>query len=156
MSKNGIIIRKARAPDVPAIYNLINSFAEEGKMLPRTMDELYDHLHEFFVCDQSGDCKGCVSLHISGADLAEIRCLAVSQDTQKLGIGNKLVEACLKEAVEMRIGRIFALTYVPDFFIKFGFQITDKITLPGKIWTECVNCSKFPNCDEYAVIRSVH
>jgi amino-acid N-acetyltransferase len=125
-------------------------------MLPRTMDELYDHLHEFIICDHAGECKGCVSLHVSSADLAEIRCLAVSNDLQKMGVGNKLVAACIEEAGEIRIGRIFALTYVPDFFIKFGFQITDKITLPSKIWTECVNCPKFPNCDEYAVIRNVN
>ncbi|MBF0563860.1 MAG: N-acetyltransferase [Nitrospirae bacterium] len=95
---------------------------------------------------------GVSALHIMWEDLAEIKSLAVSQSFQKRGIGRQLLERCLDEARALGVMRIFALTYVPGFFKKLGFTEIDKSNLPHKIWGECIHCTKFPDCDEQAVI----
>jgi amino-acid N-acetyltransferase len=94
-------------------------------------------------------------LHISWDDLAEVKSLAVTEEHQKQGVGEKLVEACLNEATELGIPTVFCLTYVPDFFVKCGFEMVDKRELPHKIWGECYRCPKFPDCDESALIYHI-
>ena len=89
-------------------------------------------------------------------DLAELKCLAVSETAQGHGVGRRLVEACWEAARELEIKSVFALTYVAEFFEKCGYHRIDKADLPHKIWNECVRCPLFPNCQEIALIRSFH
>jgi amino-acid N-acetyltransferase len=145
-------VEKARISDVPQIQQLINYFAERDEMLPRPLSELYENIRDCFVIRDGERLIGCISLHIFWSDLAEIRSLAVAQDSQEQGIGAQLVKACLKEAKELGITTIFCLTYKPAFFEQFGFSQVDKMELPRKVWTECYRCPKFPNCDESALI----
>ena len=91
-------------------------------------------------------------MHVSWDDLAEVKSLAVAEESQRKGIGAQLVKACLQEAKELGITTIFSLTYQPGFFEKFGFHQVDKMDLPRKVWTECYRCPKFPDCDEVALI----
>ena len=88
-------------------------------------------------------------------DLAEIKSLAVAKSRTKKGIGGKLLQECLKDAKKLKITKVFALTYVPDFFEKFGFSVIDKKELPHKIWSECIKCMYFPNCKEIALMREI-
>ena len=145
-------IRKARVPDVPEIQRLINSFADRDAMLPRSLNAIYEGVRDFLVIERSGQIAGCCALHVTWSDLAEIRSLAVSDDAQGRGYGRALVDACLAEAREMGVPRVFALTYIPAFFESLGFSRIDKGTLPHKIWSECINCPKFPDCGEEAVL----
>ena len=145
------MIRKARIQDAAEIQKLINSFAEKDQMLPRALSAIYENLRDFFVLEKDSRVVGCCALHIAWEDLAEVKSLAITDDTQQQGLGRMLVEACLYEARELGIPTVFALTYVPGFFEKLGFSRIDKGTLPHKIWTECINCPKFPHCGEEAV-----
>ncbi|WP_435017769.1 N-acetyltransferase [Tundrisphaera sp. TA3] len=148
-------IRPARVGDVPAIQELIRSFADRKLMIRRSPGELYESIREFFVAtDDVGQVVGCAALHVFWEDLAELKCLAVSERAQGLGIGRKLVEACWKSAEELEIPSVFTLTYVPDFFEKCSFHQVEKTELPHKIWNECVRCPLFPNCTETALVRS--
>jgi amino-acid N-acetyltransferase len=70
-------------------------------------------------------------------------------------VGTRLVEACISEAIVLGITRVFALTYRPGFFEKLGFVQVDKSELPQKIWTDCLKCSKFPDCDEVALVSDL-
>jgi amino-acid N-acetyltransferase len=126
-------------------------------MLPRSLSELYDNLRDFYVYlnEEEGNIIGTCAMHICWEDLAEIRSLVVREDFQRRGIGTKLIEACLSEAITLGLYRIFALTYKPNFFLKFGFKIVDKTLLPHKIWADCIKCVKFPECDEIAVLLEV-
>ncbi len=144
-------VRKAKIRDINQIHKLINEFAKRGEMLPRALNDLYESMRDFFVYDNDG-IKGVCALRIVWEDLAEIRSLAVHQDYQRHGIGRALVKRCLKEAKELGIRKVFALTYYPDFFQKIGFRTSDKGKLPHKIWGDCLRCPKFPECDEHAVI----
>lgn len=145
------LIRKARIPDVPEIQRLINTFAERDAMLPRALSTIYENLRDFVVAEEDGAVVGCCALHVTWEDLAEVKSLAVDESQHGRGLGSKLVQVCLDEARQIGVPAVFALTYVPDFFIKQGFSRIDKGTLPHKIWTECINCPKFPDCGEEAV-----
>lgn len=147
-------IRPARMGDVRAIHALLTIFANKGLMLPRSISSLYDHLRDFVVYDEDGVIYGIVALHICWDDLAEIRSLAVAEERQKSGIGAMLVESCLDEAKSLEINTLFVLTYQAPFFRKFGFEDRDKQELPHKIWSDCIHCPKFPDCDEDALIRT--
>lgn len=148
-------IRKAKTSDIKDVQKLINEFAKKEEMLPRSLNNLYENIRDLFVCEDRGQIKGACSLHILWDDLAEIRSLAVAEVSRGKGIGNRLLKICLKEAKELGIKRVFALTYQPEFFRKNGFKGIDKSKLPQKIWGDCLRCPRFPECDEDAVIMEL-
>ncbi len=145
-------IRKALISDIKTIHKLVNEFARKGEMLPRSLNELYENLRDFYVAEENSEIKGMCALHILWEDLAEIRSLAVKSEHQKKGIGSMLVKRSLQEAKRLGIKRVFVLTYLPEFFRRFGFKEIDKSKLPQKIWGDCIKCPKFPECDESALI----
>ena len=145
-------VEKATISDVPQMHQLINYFADKGEMLARSLSEIYENIRDYFIVRQGERVIACVALHISWSDLAEIKSVAVAEDSQEQGIGAQLVEACLNEARELGIPTVFCLTYKPAFFKKLGFSQLDKLELPHKVWGECYRCPKFPNCDEVALI----
>ena len=149
-------IRPARVGDVPMIQELIRTFADRKLMIRRSLGELYESIREFLVAtDDDGQIIGCVALHVFWEDLAELKCLAVSERAQGQGVGRRLLEACWDAAGSLEIKTVFTLTYVADFFEKCGYHRIDKADLPHKIWNECVRCPLFPSCNEIALIRSV-
>ncbi|MEW6587023.1 MAG: N-acetyltransferase [Nitrospirota bacterium] len=148
-------IRKAKISDLKQVHRLVNDFAKKEMMIPRSLNDLYETVRDFFVCESGGVVVGVCALHIMWEDLAEIRSLAVEKRSQSKGIGLRLVKRCLNEAKELGIGRVFALTYHPDFFKKLGFADVDKASLPQKIWGDCLRCPRFPECDEHAVIKNL-
>ncbi|MCX8053638.1 MAG: N-acetyltransferase [Armatimonadetes bacterium] len=150
-----MVIRKAKVPDVPEIHRLVNSFANKNAMLPRSLLAIYENVRDFYVVENQGRIIGCCALHVTWEDLAEIKSLAVDESAQGRGYGRALVEACLSEAREIGVPRVFALTYIPEFFEKAGFRRVDKSTLPHKVWSECINCPKFPNCEEVALVADL-
>jgi amino-acid N-acetyltransferase len=151
-----LTIRPARVSDVPGIQHQIQVFADRGLMIRRTLAELYQSIREFLVAlDHENRVVGCVALHVFWDDLAEIRCLAVAEHVQGLGIGRRLVEACWEMARELEIKSIFALTSSTGFFERCGYQQIERTELPQAVWSECVRCPSFPNCQETALIRPV-
>lgn len=147
--------RKARMTDMEAIHSLITHYGEQGLMLVRSRSMLYESLREFTIAEDNEKLMAAGSLHILWEDLAEIRALAVSPQAVGQGVGKSLVQALVQEAKALGIPKVFALTYQPEFFKKVGFKVVDKDTLPHKVWRECINCPKFPNCDETALLLEV-
>ena len=148
-------VEKARIRDAATIHQLVNYFADKGEMLPRALSQIYENIRDYFVVRQGERVIACAALHVSWEDLAEVKSVAVAEDSQKQGIGAQLVEACLKEARELGIPTVFCLTYQPAFFEKCGFCQVDKMELPRKVWGECYLCPKFPNCDEVALVYNL-
>lgn len=150
------MIRNAKIGDVKKMHSLLNHFADKGLLLGRSYSALYDHLRDYKVfVDENDDLLGVCALHIMWEDLAEIRSLAVQENMQGKKIGKKLVRACIEEAGAFGLGKVFTLTYQAGFFRKQGFSDIDKSKLPHKIWSDCLNCTKFPDCDEEALQCSV-
>ena len=139
--------------DVKGIHSLIAEYAKKGDMLPRSLADIYENLRDYFVfLGNDGELLGSAAIHIMWEDLAEVRSLAVREGKMRRGIGTQLVESCVSEAIMLGIDRVFALTYKPEFFEKLGFHVVDKAELPQKIWADCLKCSKFPDCDEVALV----
>ena len=145
-------IEKARISDVTQMHELINYFADKDEMLARSLSEIYENIRDYFVVRQGERVIACASLHVMWSDLAEIKSVAVAEGSQGQGIGDQLVETCLKEAKELGMPTVFCLTYKPAFFERLGFSQLDKMELPRKVWGECYRCPKFPDCDEVALI----
>ncbi len=151
------LIRKAGVGDVRAIHKLLMGYADKGLLLPRSFSDLYDHVRDFFLVAprSSGLAVGCCALHVVWEDIAEIRSLAVALEERKKGWGQGLVKACLDEAASLGLDRVFVLTYEIKFFERFGFAQVSKDKLPQKVWADCLNCPKFPDCDESAMLLSL-
>ena len=168
-----VIIRRATLADVEGMHALINHFAAQGLMLPKARSALYQNIRDFYVAEAAaspmsaspmqpsaavgdegrGALAGCGALHVIWVDLGEIRSLAVAEPYQKDGVGRRIAEALLRDAESLRLPRVFALTYQKPFFERLGFVEVDKTDMPHKVWGECMDCPKFPNCDEIAMIK---
>lgn len=149
------MLRKATVKDAQEIFSIIQIYAIEGILLPRSMNSIYENIRDFFVCEEEGKVVGTGSLHIFWEDLAEIKSLAVLPEYQHKGIGKNIVKECIKEARQLGIKKVFALTYVPDFFEKLGFRVAEKSEFPQKVWTECIHCIKFNECKEIPVVYEI-
>ena len=147
-----MIVRAARAADVPAMLALINGYAAEDRMLERTAAFLNANLGDFLVAEEDDRFLGCGSLATLTADLAEVRSLAVAPAAAGRGAGRAIVGACVQRARERGLRRVFALTLVPDFFTKCGFTLTSLGRLPEKSASECPVCPKRFACDEQAML----
>lgn len=145
------MIRHARIQDAKAIHQLLLYYARDGQLLGRSLADIYDAIRDFYVYEDDGRIVGTGALAICWEDLAEVRSLAVADGQQGKGVGRQIVEACLVEARELGLKRVFALTYQPGFFEKLGFAEIEKSELPQKIWGDCIHCVKFPDCDEFAL-----
>jgi amino-acid N-acetyltransferase len=145
-------IRAAAIADVPTLHHLLEIYASKGNLLPRTMNELYRHLRDFFVIELDGKVVAIGALEIFTEDLGEVRSLVVDEAYERRGLGRLLVQRVVAEARAIGLRRVMALTYVPTFFHRLGFKTVPMGSLPEKVWTVCVKCYKYNNCDETAVL----
>lgn len=148
-----VTCRRATENDIDSLYDIIQSYAEKGIMLPRSKEALGRHIDTFVIAEHDGRLVGCGSLFKLGKDLVEIRSLGVTDGYKGQGIGRKLVDYLTGQASEQQIPKIMALTYEVAFFEKNGFSVVPKEIFPEKVWTDCINCKKQHNCDEIAVLK---
>ena len=146
-----INIRKAKVSDVEAIYEMILMYAKKGILLPRTRESLYENLQVISVATIDNQVVGTASLHLLGKDLAEIRSLVVADEANGKGIGKLLVNQIVEDTRKLGVPKLISLTYQVSFFEKCGFQVIEKTEMPQKVWKDCINCHKFPDCDEIAM-----
>ena len=148
-----MMIRPARVTDAPAICDLVNYYAERGRMLHRSLESAYTAIREFHVAvSDDGSVVGCVAVDVFWSDLAEIKSLAVRESSRRSGVGGELVRAAIEDARRIDVRRLFALTYEQAFFERYGFRVIDRSTLPEKVWRECIACPRVDACDEIAMI----
>lgn len=147
--------RKPTFADVEKIYTLVNSYANDGLMLARSRNSLYEGLRDMVVAEQDGEIIGVGGLHLIWDELGEVRTLAVNPAVTRQGVGRKIVEILIEEGKAIGVKTFFTLTYQPEFFGKLLFKEITKDQLPHKVWKDCINCPKFPNCDEIAMMREI-
>lgn len=154
---DGLVVRHAHMRDVRNIHALVTEGSEKGLLLPRSMNQVYIKLRDFWIVETGPGTEmlGCCALAISWENVAEVRSLLVPQKYRRHGIGTILVDACIEDAISLGVTKVFCLTYQQEFFSGMGFAEVPKETLPQKIWTDCVDCPKFPNCDEIAMARNI-
>ncbi|MDP8215513.1 MAG: N-acetyltransferase [Candidatus Euphemobacter frigidus] len=148
-------LRQAYPRDGEGIREIVNTYASQGLMLPRSLSSIYENIRDFRVIAGGDRIMGCAALQVYWEDIAEIRSLAVIEEIQGEGWGRALVDDCLREARALKLPRVFTLTFTPPFFKKFGFSEIEKEKLPHKIWKDCIHCPHFPDCKEVALIRDL-
>ncbi|MEX2081246.1 MAG: N-acetyltransferase, partial [Dehalococcoidia bacterium] len=131
-------VQAATLAEATLIHDLVTEWADKGDMLHRPIGEIYEAIRDFKVAYVGERFVGCGSLHIMGADLAEVRSLAVTEEAQGQGVGARIVADCVEDARTFGIERVFALTYRPGFFEKQGFRLANVMEFPQKVWNECV------------------
>lgn len=146
-----IYYRKAQFADVEQIFKLVNIYAAEGLMLARSRNNLYETLRDMYVAEENGKILGVGGLHIVWDKMAELRTLAVDKQALRRHIGGNIVKHLIEEGKTLGIKRVFTLTYQDKFFASLGFKLANKDTMPQKVWKDCIDCPKFPNCDEIAM-----
>ncbi|HEV7588093.1 MAG TPA: N-acetyltransferase [Longimicrobium sp.] len=150
-----VAVRRARVADMLQVEPLINGFARQELMLPKTVEQLSRNFREFVVAEQAGRIIGCAALRVYTPQLAELGSLAVSESAHGLGVGRKLVAAVEAEAAVHGIGTVFALTLQEVFFHKHGYRTVPKELFPLKVWSDCRACPKLHACDEIAVVKEL-
>lgn len=152
MNKQSDTVVKAQETDIAGIQALLNHYASMGDLLPRTKQDIINNLEHFRVIKRDQTVIACGSLENFTVELAEVRSLMVSPDIKGGGLGRKIVNCLIDLAKARKVSRVMALTYVPEFFHKLEFITVNKDIFPEKVWGICVNCYKFHNCDEIAVL----
>jgi amino-acid N-acetyltransferase len=143
------MIRKAKIHEVPEIRRMLAEFAKIGEVLPRTLANLYSQVRDYSVYrEDEGPLIGVAALHVSWDGLGEIRSVVVAPGRQGQGVGSRLVRSCLEEARQLGLRQVFVLTASPEYFFRFGFRLFPREDLPPIVWADCVDCVKFPDCDE--------
>ena len=151
-----ISLRPATAADAPALHALISAHLEEGRLLPRSLDELTVHAPRFVVAvEQSGDgdrIVGCAELAPLSQSVAEVRSLVVDTGARRLGLGQQMVEALSARARGEGYEKLCAVAHEPRFFVHRGFSIVPHTWVPEKIAHDCNSCPLFRNCGQYAIV----
>jgi amino-acid N-acetyltransferase len=155
LERADLTVRKAGMADIHALLELINGYAANGIMLPRTEFEMAENIRDFTVAYSGSRLLGCGALHFYSPTSAEVRSLAVDPSVKTRGVGRVIVEALEQEALENDLHALFAFTYVPEFFRKVGFREVERGELPLKVWKDCLRCPKFQCCDEIAVVKAL-
>jgi len=154
-----IALRAAVAADAPALHALIAGHLEEGRLLPRLLDELVVHAHRFVIAVEaaaSGDrIVGCAELAPLSTSVAEVRSLVVSKDARRLGLGIRMVEDLAVRARREGYARLCAFAHDPAFFVRRGFSIVPHTWVPEKIAHDCHSCPLFRNCGQYAIVMEL-
>jgi amino-acid N-acetyltransferase len=146
-------VRPAKVSDAAAICELVNYYAERGRMLHRSLESVYNALRDFLVAaDDNGHIVGCAALSLVWGDLAEVKSMAVRPEMLRRGIGSALLAGAVADARRLGITRVFALTYETEFFVRSGFEVINRDSLPEKVWSECISCPKVDACDETAMM----
>ncbi|MGH7505097.1 MAG: GNAT family N-acetyltransferase [Longimicrobiales bacterium] len=148
-------LRHAQPADAPAIHAQLETYVAEGRVLPRTLDQVYRSIRDFIVAVDGERIVGCGALRIYTDTLAEIGALAVVRDWHGRGVGGRIVEALKLEARILAIQRVFALTLEDRFFHKLGFRSVTIDEFPEKIARDCASCARRAGCIEIAVVHEV-
>jgi N-acetylglutamate synthase-like GNAT family acetyltransferase len=147
--------RRARIADAPVIHSLVAHYAAQGLLLPRAEEEIRANIGHFIVQEDGHRVVSCLSLESYGADLAEIRSIAVDPKNRGQGFGARLIASALAEARRRGIARVFAVTHAPQFFERQGFATAARPSLSEKIERDCRTCSQQRTCKLVAVIATV-
>src|SRR5262245_20833260 len=147
-----IQLRTGVPADAAAIHALITANLSVGHLLPRTFDDIESHVPRFVVAiAEDGSVVGCGELAPLSAEVAEVRSLVVDEARRGQRLGVALVTALADRARELGYVTLCAFTHQPAHFIRLGFSIVPHQWVPEKIAHDCVGCSQFRQCGQYAV-----
>jgi amino-acid N-acetyltransferase len=121
---------------VTAVRALVDTYAEDRRLLSKATVVLYEDVQEFFVAVEDGDVVGCGALHVMWEDLAEVRTLAVAPSHHGRGVGAALLARLLDAAREVGVSRVFCLTFETEFFGRHGFEAVAEVPVDPDVAVE--------------------
>ena len=148
-------IRRAHPADVPAMAALLDEYARQGFVLPRTLEQVYRHMREYVVAVEGGRLLGCAGLRIHNARVGEVVGVAVAAGWQGMGVGRRLVESVVQEARELGMSRVFAMTLQEAFFHRLGFRTVPLAEVPEKIAADRADGIDRSKCMKITVVRDL-
>ena len=146
-----VILRAATPRDAPAIHDLVSSNLEVGHLLPRSIEDIDDHIARFFVAELDDRVVGCAELARLSPAVAEVRSLVVQESLRGQKIGTRLVAHLASRGTVAGYATLCAFTHDPSHFVKLGFTIVPHVWMPEKIARDCTSCALFRRCGQYAV-----
>ena len=146
-----VSLRVATLPDAAAIHSLIAENLEIGHLLPRSLDDIKEHITRFFVAEHDGEVVACAELARLSKSVAEVRSLVVSESLRGQKIGTRLVAHLASSGTAAGYSTLCAFTHDPSHFVRLGFTIVPHIWMPEKIAHDCTGCALFRRCGQYAV-----
>ena len=146
-----ITLKSATPSQAAKLDALISANQEEGRLLPRALDELGVHAERFVVAIRGRNVVGCAELAPLSQHVAEVRSLAVDASARGLGVGTMLVAELRQRARRQGFEKLCAFTHRPGYFIQLGFSIVPHLWLTEKVFTDCVKCPLFRRCGQYAM-----
>ena len=145
------LLRRARCSDAGAVHDLLDGYARQGVLLPRTLAQVEGSIDDFLIAADAHGLAACGALRVHSASLAEVAALAVASDRHGEGFGRRIVEALTREAELLGVERVFALTLEPAFFHRLGFRTVPIGAFPEKLARDCARCPRRSCCIEVAV-----
>ena len=155
MTRGKLTIKRAEAKHAPVLHSLITANLEEGRLLPRTLEEISAHAERFTIVMRGRKLVGCAELAPLSAQTAEVRSLAVDIKERSHGIGAMLVDELRQRAHDEGFDRLSAFTHAPGYFSQMGFSIVPHVWMQEKIHTDCVKCPLFLRCGQYAMVAPI-
>jgi len=147
-----MIIRPADTEDTDTILALFADEVRQGRMLPRSRENIAAHISDWLVAEAYSEVIGCVSLVYFNQALCEVRSLAVHPAHRGHGVAVDLVQSALDLAREHHMRHVLALTRAPRVFERVGFQRDFVTNFPEKVWRDCAPCPFRQSCDEVALL----
>jgi amino-acid N-acetyltransferase len=125
-------------------------------ILDRSADEIATNIRSYVLAKEGEKIVGYTALHIHSSTLAEVRSLIVDESARGKSVGKKMVRYALEEAEALGLNEVLVLTYLPQFFLKLGFEEIAKESIPEqKIWADCIKCIHFPVCNEVSLMYMI-
>ena len=150
--RSPVTIRSADASHARKLHALITANLEEGRLLPRTLAEIKTHADRFVIGVRGPAIVGCAELAPLGAQVAEVRSLAVDGRERGAGVGAALVDELRRRARRDGYEKLCVFTHAPGYFIGIGFSIVPHLWLLEKLFTDCLTCPHFRRCGQYAMV----
>ncbi|MDE0672004.1 MAG: GNAT family N-acetyltransferase [Caldilineaceae bacterium SB0662_bin_9] len=162
MARDGMFrLEEARVADAPRLHALVERYAAQNVMLPRTVESIVQTLPDWVVAVAEAPAPavrqviGGACLTVLAPELSEVRSLVVDPERQGEGIGRCLVERIIDMARARGYQQLCALTLVPKFFLSMGFRPVEVADISPKVWVDCQHCPKYECCDEYALVMDL-
>jgi amino-acid N-acetyltransferase len=152
MTRGRLAIGRADPAQAPVLHALITANLEEGRLLPRALEEIRVHVDRFTVAVRGRKVVGCAELAPLSPQVAEVRSLAVAATERGNGVGTRLVEELRRRAHADGFDKLCAFTHTPGYFSQMGFSIVPHLWMPEKIFTDCVRCPQFRRCGQQAMV----
>jgi amino-acid N-acetyltransferase len=155
MTRRRILLRSGARSDARRLHALITANLEEGRLLPRSLEEVTVRAERFVVAVRGRTVVGCAALAPLSPRVAEVRSLAVDGRARGIGVGTMIVEELRQRARREGFDKLCALTHAPAYFSQLGFSIVPHLWVPEKIFTDCVKCPSFRRCGQFAMVLAL-